>query len=141
MASANQSHIFNDPTRPDDPAIIQRTQLQLNSSNSINFTRVQRIIREIVLRHVDSAMSTYDPAKAMKFAQNICSDVKQQIVRQNFSRTRTIVLANVSEKAHQGINWQVGTLFDSASCDGWTSFEHETSTYIVNVFVACVYSD
>lgn len=66
--------------------------------------------------------------------------MKLRILDQNFDRYRTVAIANVIKKAHQGINWQVSTLFNS-EFDGWTSFQHETSKFVVNIFVATIYSD
>lgn len=112
----------------------------LKPNNPVNFDQIQRIIREIVQQQVVECMPSYDPAIAMIFIRNVSNEVKLQIQHQNYDRIRTVVIANVTEKVHQTINWQVGTLFDS-DCDGWTTFQHETSTYIINVFVACVYRD
>lgn len=149
MAPANQKHIFNDSSRPNDVQTgVQcrcgqhsyQPTYQLKSKNPVNFDQIQRIIRESVRQQIDELMPIYEPAKVMKFIRNISSDVKLRVLNQHFDRSRTVVIANVTEKAHQAINWQVGTLFNSES-DGWTSFEYETSTYMVNVFVACVYWD
>lgn len=85
-------------------------------------------------------MPTYDPDIVMQFVRSVCNDIKFRIQIQNFDRFRAVVIVNVTEKGNQGINWQVGTLLDSTT-DGWTTFQHETATYIATVFCSLIYWD
>lgn len=119
---------------------IYEPNYQLKSKNPVNFDHLQVIIRNCLMQEVEYFMPTYDPVMVMTFIRNVCNDIKFRIQIQNFDRYRAVVIVNVVEKANQGINWQVGTLFDSDT-DGWTTFDYETATYAVNVFVANVYWD
>lgn len=85
-------------------------------------------------------MPVYDSDIVMQFVRSVCNDIKFRIQIQNFDRFRAVVVVNVTEKAHQGLNWQVGTLLDSTT-DGWTTIQHETATYIATVFCSLVYWD
>lgn len=113
---------------------------QLTSKLPVNFDHVQIIIRNCVMQDIEYTMPTYDATNAMRIIKNITNAVKFRIQIQNFDRYRVVVIGNVMEKGSQGMNWQVGTLFDSTR-DGWTKLEYETPTYILSVFVACIYWD
>lgn len=113
---------------------------QLVSHNPVNFDHVNVIIRNCVMQDINYVMPTYDALNVMRIIRNICNDIKFRIQIQNFDRYRAVVIVNVVEKSDQGMNWQVGTLFDSTS-DGWSTFQYETPTYFVTVIVACIYWD
>lgn len=117
---------------------IYEPSYHLASLNPPNFDHIQLIIRNCVLQTVEKIMPTYDVLNVNRFVRSVSNDIKFRIQIQNFDRFRTVVITNVTEKAEQGINWQVGTLFDPTN-DGWTSFEYETPTFHVNVIVLCVY--
>lgn len=119
---------------------IYEPNYQLTSNNPVNFDHIQVIIQNCLEQEISDFMPTYDPANVRTFARNLCNNIKFRVQIQNFDRYRLVVMVNVTEKQHQGMNWQVGTLFDSTT-DGWTSFEYETSTFVVNVLIACVYWD
>lgn len=118
---------------------IYEPNYQLQSNNPTNFDHIQVIIRNCLAQEIEHFMPVYDAAKCAAFVRNVSNDIKFRIQIQNFNRYRSIVIVNVTEEAQQGINWQVGTLFDSTQSDGWTCYEHKTATYIVTVFVASVY--
>lgn len=112
---------------------------QLESTNSVDFNRIQLIIQRCVLNEVMDSMPIYNPPEVMNFVKNVSDNIRLAIKFRNLCmRYRTVVIVNVTEKAHQGINWRVGSLFDSTR-DDWTSFKYETTSYIVNVFVAWVH--
>lgn len=113
---------------------------QLKSKHTIIFDHIQLIIRNCLMQEVEFSMPTYDRASVLRFVKDVAGDIKFRIQIQNFDRFRTVVIVNVTEKAHQGLSWQVGTLLDPTT-DKWTSYQYETSTYIVSIFVACVYWD
>lgn len=112
----------------------------LKSNKEVNFDHIQLIIRKCLLQEIEYFMPTYNPVNAKRFASNLSDDIKFRIKIQNFDRYRIIVTVNLTEKVYQGISWQVATQLNSTG-DGWTSVEYETPTYVVNVFVACVYWD
>ncbi|XP_055319944.1 uncharacterized protein LOC129577251 [Sitodiplosis mosellana] len=126
------------PTRITQQRIYEPTY-QLTSNNPTNFDHIQLIIRNCLIQN-EYIMPSYDPDIVMQFVRSVCNDIKFRIQIQNFDRFRAVVIVNVTEKANQGLNWQVGTLLDS-STDGWTTFQHETATYMANVFCSLVYWD
>lgn len=113
---------------------------QLESKTKIIFDHIQLIIRNCLMQEVEFSMPTYDRALVMRFVKDVAGDIKFRIQIQNFDRFRTVVIVNTVEKGHQGFSWQVGTLMDPNN-DKWTSYRFETPTYIVSIFVACVYWD
>lgn len=113
---------------------------QLKSNGFIDLDHIQLIIKNCVIREIVHFMPVYDPIKAKNLVKNLCDEIKYRIQYLNYDRMRIIVIANVTEKAHQGINWQMGALLNSTT-DQWTSFQHETTTYIVNVFTSLIYWD
>lgn len=117
---------------------IYQPTYQLKSNTTIDSDHIQLIIKNSVLRKVAHAMPVYDPIKAKELAKNISDEIKFRIEILNYDRMRTVVIANVTEQGHQGINWRVGALLDS-SADQSTSFQHETASFIVTVYVALVY--
>ena len=117
---------------------IYQPTYQLKSNTTIDSDHIRLIIKNSVLRKVVDFMPIYDPIKAKELAKNISDEIKFRIEILNYDRMRTVVIATVTEQGHQGINWRMGALLDSSS-DQWTSFQHETASFIVTVFVALVY--
>lgn len=113
---------------------------QLKSNGFIDLDHIHLIIKNSVIKEIVHSMPVFDPIKAKDLVKNVCDEIKYRIQYLNYDRMRTIVIANVIEKAHQGINWQMDALINSTT-DQWTSFQHETATYIVNIFTSLVYWD
>lgn len=115
-------------------------QHQLTCHKFIDFDYIKTTIQRSVLQHVNTFMPTYSSENVGEFTKKVCNDIKCCIKKRECDRYRALVVTNVMEIAGQGINWHVGTLSDS-NIDGWSSFQHETSTYNVTVFVALIYWD
>lgn len=130
-------HGLSIPARLHTQRIYQPTY-QLKSNTSIDTDHIQLIIKNSVLGKVMDFMPIYNPIKAKELAKSISDEIKFRIEILDYDRMRNVVIANVTEKGHQSINWRVDALLDSSS-DQWTSFQHETASFIVTVFVALVY--
>lgn len=108
--------------------------------NKVNFTHIDFIIDHSVNQQIKDIMSVYDPKKVMQFIRCLSEDIRLRIKIQSYDRMRTVIIVNVMEKAYQGIYWQMDALLDH-QFDRYTSYKCETSTFIVNVFVALIYWD
>lgn len=74
-------------------------------------------------------MPIYDARKVKDLVKIVCDEITYRIQLLDYDRMRTIVIGNVTENHHQGINWRMGAL----------SFEYKTASYVVNVLVALIY--
>lgn len=117
---------------------IYQPTYRLTSMHPFNINHINFVIEKCTLTNINDYMPEYSANDAIKFADELSRDIKFRIKLLGYNRYRLIVLVNIVEKHWQTICWKMAFLWDKTA-DQWTSFQHETKTYIVNVIVLNVY--
>lgn len=122
----------------DIPVRVLEPTYQLTSNNPFDVEHVNFLVRNCTLQNIENYFTSYKPVNATQFANELSHEIKLRLKLLHYDRYRIVVVTNVMEKRHQTVCWQIGFLWEH-SCDLWTSFRHETPSFIFNVVVLGVY--
>lgn len=111
---------------------------RLESQNAIDIEHVNFLVRMCTLRSIDDHFPKYNADSATTFADELGREIRMRLKLLHYDRYRIVVVVNVVEKLRQSINSKIGFLWEHET-DLWTTFRHETPTFIVNVIVCGFY--
>ncbi|KAK0082251.1 hypothetical protein PV325_010789 [Microctonus aethiopoides] len=109
---------------------------QLHSSNPFSHIVVDKIVVNVMTEYLTDIK--YNPIVCLKLCQNMAMEIRKQIYKKDFNRYKYAVMMTIIEKTGQGINSELGFLWD-AERDSYSKYIFETRQFYAIGIVAGVY--